>query len=244
MHPDLPRKALLAVSGAHPPFYPDGKKTGLYYSEALHPYEELVDAGFEVDLVSEHGTVSLDEHSTDSNTLSRVDQAILMNQSNPFNQKLKSQVFKAGDLAAHDYGLFFAAGGHGSAYDFPHARHLQSLGEGIYKNGGVISAVCHGPAILAGMRDDNGQPLCKDKTITGFSTEGELELHVIDKMRDDNIKTIEQLAQVCDANFVAPETPYEDFSKVDSRIVTGANPASARSTAKNAIRVFEGIVGD
>ena len=52
----LPRKALISISSFSGAIYPGGLKTGLFYTEALHPFEVLTDAGFEVDLASETGT--------------------------------------------------------------------------------------------------------------------------------------------------------------------------------------------
>ncbi|KAK2812834.1 hypothetical protein FQN50_001163 [Emmonsiellopsis sp. PD_5] len=240
MH-DLPRKALIAVTSAHPPFYMDGKKTGLFYSEGLHPYEELSKAGFEVDIASETGTFGWDEHSLEKHYLSSEDEQILNSPDYPFNHKMNKELFRAGDLSAHEYGLVFATGGHGSMYDFPHARHLQAIAEDVYNRGGVIGAVCHGPALLAGLHTQDGQPLMKGKEMTGFTTKGEVELKVIDKIRDDNVKTVEELANTVDAHYLPPAHNFDDFSHIDSRIVTGANPQSTTSTIKNAIKVFEGI---
>lgn len=127
-------------------------------------------------------------------------------------------------------------------YDFPHAKHLQALAEDIYERGGVVGAVCHGPSIMAGIHDGNDEPIVKDRTMTGFGTKGEVELKVIDQMRRDNVHPVEELVEPVGANYVPPPTPYEDFNKVDGRLVTGANPASARDSARNAIKVFEGIL--
>ena len=236
----LPRKALLAVTSAQPPFYLDGKRTGLWYTEGLHSYNELVKAGFEVDVASENGTCGYDEHSLQKHWLTNEDEHALQDPKNPFNEKIEKALFKAGDLSAHDYGLFLAAGGHGALYDFPHARHLQAIAEDVYKRGGVVGAVCHGPAILAGIHDENGELLAKDKTITGFSTKGEVDLKVIDKFRDDHLQTMEEMAAAVGARYEAPEDPYVDCSKVDCRLVTGMNPASSTDTARNCHKVFEG----
>ncbi|KAL2367857.1 hypothetical protein RJZ57_007781, partial [Blastomyces gilchristii] len=165
MH-DLPRKALIAVSSAHPPFYLDGKKTGLSFPEALHAFNELVEAGFDIDIASETGTFAYDDHSLNSHNLSHEDQRILQSFDYPFHHKMKNQVFRAGDLSAHEYGLFFAAGGHGVMYDFPHARHLQAIAEDIYDRGGVLGAVDQAPVILAGISTRDGEPILKGKEIT------------------------------------------------------------------------------
>jgi hypothetical protein len=42
-----------AISSFHGAIYPNGGKTGLFFTEASHPFEVLTQAGFEVDLASE-----------------------------------------------------------------------------------------------------------------------------------------------------------------------------------------------
>ena len=60
MAENLPRKALISISSFNGAIYPNGHKTGLFFTEALHPFEVLTQAGFEVDIASETGTYGLD----------------------------------------------------------------------------------------------------------------------------------------------------------------------------------------
>ena len=48
----LPRKALISVSSFQGAIFPDGSETGVFFTEALHPFEVLTAAGFEVDFTS------------------------------------------------------------------------------------------------------------------------------------------------------------------------------------------------
>src|SRR6516164_7652256 len=100
----LPRKALIAVSSFNGAIYPGGHKTGVFFVEALHPYEVLTAAGFEVDLASETGTCGFDDVSLTPPFLSGSDHAILNNPKHPFMVKIKSQLKKASDLRKEDYG--------------------------------------------------------------------------------------------------------------------------------------------
>lgn len=236
----LPRKAIIAVTSYNEPFYADGKKTGLFYTEALHPYLALVKAGFEVDLASETGTYGMDEHSTEKQFLSDEDEKIYNDPQHPFNVALNKKLHKAADLDPKQYGLFFASAGHATLYDYPKAKHLQHIAEDIYSRGGVVSAVCHGPAIFLGMKDTKtNKPIIEGKTVTGFTTKGEVVMGIMDKIKNDKVATIEEGAAAEGAHYVSPEQPFDDFHKVDGRIVTGANPASAHSTAEAAIAVFD-----
>src|SRR5262245_8269707 len=94
----IPRKAIIAITSYNDIFYADGKRTGLFHTEALHPYEVFTKAGFEVDLATETGAFGMDEHSTQKEFLTDEDQAILNNPKHPFNVKLNSQLRKASDV--------------------------------------------------------------------------------------------------------------------------------------------------
>ena len=50
-----PRRAVISVTSAHAPLH-HGNETGLFISEALHPFNVFKKAGFLVDLVSTTGT--------------------------------------------------------------------------------------------------------------------------------------------------------------------------------------------
>ncbi|ORX75169.1 class I glutamine amidotransferase-like protein [Basidiobolus meristosporus CBS 931.73] len=242
MPANLPRRALLAITSYNKPFYANGSKTGLFYTEALHPFKALVQAGFEVDIASETGTYGVDEHSLSKDFLSEDDQKVLNDPEHPFNVKLNSQLHKASDLNPADYGLLFASAGHAILWDYPTARGLQHIAEDIYKRGGVVSAVCHGPAILSAIVDSTtGKSIIAGKKVTGFTTEGEVMLSLLDIIKSANVATIEEGAAAVGAKYVAPPTPFADFTQTDGRVVTGASPASARSTAEDAIKVFSSL---
>ncbi|GAB5591843.1 plasma membrane heat shock protein [Umbelopsis nana] len=238
--PSLPRKALISITSYNGVLYGDGKRTGLFYNEALHPYLVFTKAGFQVDLASETGTYGLDEHSTEKTFLSDEDEKILHDPNHEFNVKLKN-LHKASDLKPSDYGLLFASAGHGTLWDYPTAKGLIAIAEDIYKRGGVVAAVCHGPAILPYVKDSNGKSIINGKTVTGFTTQGEIELNVMDEIKAAGVKTVEEDAAEAGAKYVSPPHPFDDFEQVDGRVVTGANPASAHSTAAAAVKVFDSL---
>jgi putative intracellular protease/amidase len=170
MSKTLPRKAIIAVSSFNGAIYPGGHKTGLFLTEALHPFEVLVAAGFEVDLASENGSFGFDFNSLTPPFLSGSDRAVYNNPNYPFMLKLKSQLKKASDLKRGQYGVFFASAGHSALYDYPTAKGLQAIAADIWDRGGIVGAVCHGAAIMPGIIDSKtGKSIIEGKTVFDYS---------------------------------------------------------------------------
>ncbi|ELR23164.1 DJ1/PfpI superfamily protein [Acanthamoeba castellanii str. Neff] len=158
------------------------------------------------------------------------------------HHKLLSTLKRAADVDPSQYGLFFASAGHGTLYDYPTAHGLIGIAADVYRRGGVVAAVCHGPAILPAVVDAaTGGSIIDGKTVTGFTTLAEGALGVLERIRADGLQTIEEGAERVGARYVAPQKPFEAFSLVDGQVVTGANPASAHLTAENAIAVFDAL---
>ena len=239
MSKKLQRKAIIAISSYQGAIYPDGHKTGLFFVEALHPFEVLVAAGFEVDLASETGTFGFDFNSLQPPFLSGSDKAIYNNPSHPFMVKL-AHLKKAEDLKLGEYGVFFASAGHAALYDYPTAKGLQTIAADVWNRGGVVGTVCHGPAILPGVIDSKtGKSIAEGKTVTGFTIEGELIFNILDKMRQDKVVPIVEAVTAVGGYYSTSMNPFDDYSITSGRLVSGTNPESGRSTAERIVRLFD-----
>jgi putative intracellular protease/amidase len=242
MAKDLQRKALIAISSYNGVIYPDGTKTGLFFTEALHPFEVLTQAGFDVDLATETGTYGLDDLSLTSQFLAGDDKAVFENPKHPFSVKLNTQLKKAADLKKDEYGLFFASAGHAALYDYPTAGSLQSIATDVWARGGIVAAVCHGPVLLPGVTDPKtGKSIIAGKTVTGFTIEGEIVLEVWDKLKSDKVPPVVEAVSKAGADYSSPMHPFDDYSITVGRLITGANPASARSAAERALKAFNDL---
>lgn len=232
-------KVLIGVTSHHEVFYGDGAKTGLFALEALHPFQTFRAKQFDVEFVSETGTVGYDEHSLSKDFLNGKDLDIYNDKQSEFNIAM-SKIRKASDIDPSEYSIIFFAGGHGTVYDFPQAKGLHHIAEEIWKNKGVVSAVCHGPAIFDGMKDPHnpGKLLVEGKTITGFTDEGEKAMGLEETLKEKNLGSIEALSKKLGAKFSSPSGPWDDYSISDGKLVTGVNPASATSTATKAIQAL------
>ncbi|GJN80296.1 chaperone protein HSP31 [Purpureocillium lilacinum] len=233
-----PKRALIAVTSAHAPLYPDNKETGYFITEVLHPYKVFKEAGFEVDLASETGKGQPDWLSQTDDWLPAEDRKIYEDKSGEFRQKLDNML-KASEVDPSKYGIFFASAGHASLIDYPDAKGLQSIGSKIWADNGIVSAVCHGGAIFRGIVDNKtGKSVINGRTVTGFTTKGEEEEGVLDTIKSWNRPTIEATAASLGAHYVSPPGPWDAFTKTDGNLVTGANPASGHVTAEAAVEAY------
>ncbi|KAJ5562357.1 ThiJ/PfpI [Penicillium sp. DV-2018c] len=231
------RKALIAITSAKATLH--NETTGLFITEALHPYNVLVAAGFEVDLASETGTYTADRLSQKPDFLNGDDLKTWNDGNSDFRKKLDNMP-KAADLDPSQYGLFYASAGHAALIDYPTATSLQKVAEQVWASGGVVASVCHGPAIFANILDrETGKPVIQGRRITGFTTEAENTLGIIGDLKSWNVELCEELAARLGAKYERSVGIWDDFHVVDGRLVTGQNPASATSTAKAAVEVFE-----
>ncbi len=236
------RKALISITSYHGKLFPDGTDTGLFFTEAFHPYEVLTAAGFEVDLASETGQYGLDDLSLTEPFLNGADKAAFDNPNHPFMVSLNSQLKKPSQLNKEDYGVFFASAGHAALYDYPTARGLQEIAGSVWSRGGIVGATCHGAAIFPGVIDPStGRSIAEGRTVTGFSVEGEVVLNVFDRLKSDGREMIVDAVEKVGAYYSSPNQPFDDYSINSGRLITGSNPASARSATQRVVKAFDAL---
>lgn len=133
------------------------------------------------------------------------------------------------DVEPGRYAAVYFVGGKGTMFDFPDDPAIQRIARDIYQFGGVVGAVCHGPAALLNVRLADGSPLLRGRRATGFSNAEELFL--LKDARELFPYLLQDRMVRVGAQFV--EGPlYLDNTIVDGRLVTGQNPWSAWSVAE------------
>lgn len=222
-------KALIVVT-SHSELGSTGKQTGYYLSEVSHPFFALMAEGIEVDIASpKGGKAPMDEKGRDlSDSLNRR----LVEE---YGGKLE-KTLKLSDVNTAQYQAIIFAGGHGTMWDFAQTPSVKIVAEEIYANGGVLAAVCHGPAALLKLTDKKGTPLVKGKRISSFTNEEE-EVAGLTKVMPFLLETeFRKLG----AKF--EEAPmWQKKVIVDGRIVTGQNPASAEGVGQETARLIKSM---
>lgn len=216
----MPRRALIALT-SHATLGTTGKPTGAYLAEVSHPYAVLRAAGWEVDFVSVRGgAVPLDGVSRKD----PVDAAFLDDAATL--ARLHASAAPA-EVDASRYDAIFYAGGHGTMWDLPKADDLAAIASAIYQRGGVVAAVCHGPAGLLPIRLPDGTPLVRGKEVAAFTNDEEAAVGltaVVPFLLADALTERGALHR--------PAPNWARHVVVSERLVTGQNPASAAGVAE------------
>ena len=210
-------KVLIALT-SHEELGNTGRKTGFYVPEAAHPYRVFKAAGYDVDFVSvEGGEPPRDGVKPEDKEIAK----FLVDRSRELaNTRTPAQV------RAGEYDAILFAGGHGTMWDFPDNRELAVLAADIYDRGGVVAAVCHGPAALVNLKTGDGRYLVDGKQVSAFTNEEETAVGLIDEVPFPlESKLIER-----GAKFTKTEN-FAEHAVADRRLVTGQNPASATKVA-------------
>ena len=220
-------KKILIVLTSHGQLGNTGRSTGFYLPEAAHPYHVFTEAGYRVEFVSPQGG----EPPIDG--LDRSDPLQVAFLENPEVAEQLRTTARPAHVRAEDYAAIFYAGGHGVMWDFPENAELAELAAQIYAQGGVVAAVCHGPAGLVNIRLRDGSYLVAGKTIATFTNEEEAAVGLTDVvpfLLETRLRERGALISKA-ANFVAHHA-------VSERLVTGQNPASALPVAEAVVEVL------
>lgn len=204
-----------------------GKPTGFYLSEASHPYYVFKDAGYLVDFISPKGGLA---------PMDGVDMQDPINATFLSDPELVSKTRST--LPIHQttperYDALFFAGGHGTMWDFPDDAQLQKLITAVYERGGVIAAVCHGPAALVNVKLSNGDYLVADKEVSAFTNEEESAV----KLEKVVPFALESKLRARGARFIKADN-FKQKVAVAERLVTGQNPASATGVAEAVVSIL------
>lgn len=221
------QEKILFVITSHGELGDSGRKTGYFLSEVTHPWSVLGEK-YLIDVVSPKGGRS------------PVDG---FNLEDPINRKFwddpewqdkMSATLTPEEVNANEYKAIFYAGGHGAMFDFPENKQIAAIAETIYNNGGIVAAVCHGPAGLLPILLPDGSNLIKGKKFDCFTNAEEIANGTARYM-----PFMLQTALQNEGGIFEGAAPWSDHVVVDGRLITGQNPQSALSVGKAILQALE-----
>lgn len=226
---DPPRGRILAVVSSWAKQPHNGRTAGYELTELSRAYALFLAHGYAVDIASPQGgkaPMKLDD------SLTSADRAFLADAQATARREA---TLRLDQIDPARYAAVYFVGGKGTLYDFADNPEIARIGAAVWAQGGVLAAVCHGPAALLGIRRADGRPLLAGRRVAGFSNAEETFLlpeaaQVLPFLLQDRLVA-------AGAHYV--EGPrYLDQVATDGRLVTGQNPWSTWSTAEATLRAL------
>lgn len=196
----------------------NGEPTGIWLEEHAVPYMAFTPAGHEVTVTSiAGGKVPVDPKSAP--TVEQVNAwgpAIATLSDTPAFDTLDTDGFDA----------IYLPGGHGTVFDMPYNKKLHDLLFRFDATGRVIAALCHAPAVFAGMRRPDGTPFIAGRAVAAFTDAEERAVDGVEKVpflletRLKELGAIHHGAADWTSNVI-----------LDGNLVTGQNPQSSAAAA-------------
>jgi putative intracellular protease/amidase len=149
-----------------------GWPVGFWWSELAHPFHVFTERDYDVDVFSPKGGRCEADAISDPRDPSGWSAGDLITTGFVFTPEYAALVENTRPVAEIDVDAFDAivlTGGQGPMFTFEGATALIDKFVEFYESGKIACALCHGVAILRYARRGTGEPLVKDKVVTGFS---------------------------------------------------------------------------
>ncbi|ARV58596.1 type 1 glutamine amidotransferase domain-containing protein [Nostocales cyanobacterium HT-58-2] len=221
---------VLIVLTSHDKLGSTDKATGFYLSEVSHPVAVFHRSGLTVHYMSPKGGKA---------PMTGVDLSDPLNQAfldNPENVAQVENTLRPDQIDPTQFNAIFYAGGHGTMWDFPNNAEIATIAAAIYEQGGVVGAVCHGPAGLVNLKLSDGKYLVTGKNVACFTNEEEAAVGLSEVVPFLLASTLIERG--------ATHTKVANFQKhviVSDRLVTGQNPASATGVAEEMVKLLDRV---
>ncbi|MFJ2555326.1 MULTISPECIES: type 1 glutamine amidotransferase domain-containing protein [unclassified Streptomyces] len=210
-----PRRVLYVLT-SHATLGDTGEPTGFHLGETVAPWQRLRADGHTVDFVSVRGgrppVIGYDPDDP-------AQRAFL---ADPEGGGRLARTPRPEEVDPAAYAGVFFVGGHGTMWDFRGHRALHTLGRVVYESGGVVAAICHGPAALVDLTLSDGTHLVDGHELTAFSHASETARGLADVVPFSLQSELEERGAVFSAAY--DRSPHV---VVSGRLVTGQNPQSA-----------------
>lgn len=218
-----------------------GWPVGFWWSELTHPYFELTEQGYAVELFSPQGGECQADAMSDPRDASGYSATDLITMGFLHSDSLMAKVRTTRpveDAWVEDFDALIVAGGQAPMFSFEAATTLHQRFVEFYEAGRVVCALCHGVAVLRYARLPDGELLVKGKTVTGFANVEEdfadravWSMGYLPEGQSIMPWRIEDAMREAGANYIQAGM-WKGFAVRDGNLITGQQNFSGRETAR------------
>jgi putative intracellular protease/amidase len=224
-----------------------GWPVGFWWSELTHPYYEMTEKGYEVEVFSPNGGTCQADAMSDPRDASGYSSSDLISMGfiqTPSLAALVENTKKVADINTRDFDAIIVAGGQAPMFTFEKTLDLHRKFSEFYEAGKVACALCHGVAVLRYAELSSGEYLAKGKTITGFANVEEdladnaaWNMNLLPKSKHVMPWRIEDEMKRIGANYVQVGA-WRGFAIRDGNLITGQQNFSGSETARLVIQTL------
>jgi putative intracellular protease/amidase len=199
-----------------------------------HPYWELTERGYEVDIASPNGGKLEGDSWSDPRDDSRYSVEDLLSLgfiNSPDHLKLVEQSKPLADVSVDDYDGVLLVGGQGPIYTFFNDERLHQLVASFYEARKVTAVICHATCVLLKARLSDGGLLVEDKTWTGFANSEEQFVDDFVGLRVQPFWIEDEARKLEDTNFIV-NGRFKPHAVRDGNLITGQQQYSGAAAAR------------
>ena len=213
---------LLIVTTSHCQLGETGEKTGVWLEEFVGVYLRFLDRGIAVVVASPRGgEVPVEPRSLRVSALSPEARRFIAHHDPVLDRSAALR-----SIRHHDFDAVFYPGGAGPMWDLAEDLSNARILGGFFECGKVVGAVCHGVAALLKARRRDGNPVLRNRRITGFSDQEESCNGTCGVVPF----SLERRLREAGGDYSRRE-PWMSHVVVDRNLVTGQNPQSTSGVA-------------
>lgn len=213
------RQALFVLT-SHGELGGTGRPTGFHLGETSLPWQKLTEAGHQIELAS---VVGGRPPMVGHDPANPAEAAFV---ADPAVNAALDKTVPVSQVEPGRYHLVYFVGGHGGMWDFHGNPVLHSIARSVYEAGGLVAAICHGPAALVDLKLSDGTYLITGKRLTAFPKADEAS-----RQLDTVVPFCLQTALEDNGALYSSGPDKTPHVITDGRLITGQNPASAAPLA-------------
>lgn len=219
------KEKILFVLTSHNKLGNTGKPTGFWIEEFATPYYYFTDKGYEVIVATPNGgQAPIDPKSNEPSFQTEATKRYFMDAT---AQKVLASTKKLSSVRHNDFAAVFYPGGHGPMWDLASDKSSIRLIQQFYASKKPLAFVCHGPAALVNVKDDDGNYLVSGKKITSFCNTEE------DAVQLTGIVPFPLESKLKERGAVYVKgADWSSFAVEDGNLITGQNPQSSELVAE------------
>jgi putative intracellular protease/amidase len=239
LDPTNPRRVLLVASNPSVSAQ-TGWPIGFWWSELSHPYWELSQHGYKIDVASpDGGALEADSWSDprDKSGYSADDLISLGFINSPEHAKLVEDSRPLADVEVGDYDAALFVGGQAPMYTFFNDERVHALVSSFYEAGKVTAVICHSTCMLLKTRLSDGRLLVEGKTWTGFANSEEQYADEFVNQRIQPFWIEDEAKKLDNTNFIV-NGRFKPHAVRDGDLITGQQQYSGGAAAKLIVEVL------